>query len=104
MERRGGDDKKRTGAGTSPAGGVGEKVYGSSAKRRANGERADGAIEAGNPASTGGHEVRNGDDAGGAGGQHGAGRRIFQEGAAGPSAAGSADAHGRPDARTSERD
>ncbi len=55
-------------------------------------------------ASTGGNEVRDGDDACGAGGQHGAGRRISKEGAAGPSAAGSADAYGWAGTRAGERD
>src|SRR5207237_8063765 len=101
MERRGADDWKRAGAGT---GAVGEEVYGSDAKKRARAERADGSVEAGAAASTGRNEVRDGDDAYGAGGEHGAGRRIFKKSAAGPSAAGRADAYGKADARTGERD
>ena len=53
------------------------------------------ALKPGLPPPAGGNEVRNGDDACGAGGQHGAGRRIFKKGAAGPSAAGRADAYSR---------
>src|SRR4051794_41691222 len=107
MERRGGNDNERAGAATGKEGAVGENVYGSSAKRRASAEFADGAdegVEAGIAASAGGNEVRNSDDAYGAGGQHGAGRRIFKEGAAGPSTAGRADAYGAAGARTCERD
>jgi len=107
MERRGGDDTKHAGASAGAAGAVGEKVYGSSTKKRASAGFADGAdegVEAGAAGSTGGNEVRNDDDAGDAGGKHGAGRRIFKKGAAGPSAAGRADAYGRADTRASERD
>ena len=104
MERRGGDDTKHAGAATGTAGAVGENVYGSSEKRQASAEFADGAGECRAAASTGENEVRNDDDACGAGGQHGAGRRIFKKGAAGPSAAGRADAYSRADARASERD
>src|SRR5438309_3935467 len=107
MERRGGDDKKYSRATKGTAGAVGEKVYGSGTKKRASAEFADGAdegVEAGAAGSAGGNEVRNGDDAGDAGGKHGAGRRIFKKGSAGPSAAGRADAYGRANARASERD
>src|SRR4051794_1358110 len=104
MERCGGDDTKHAGAATGSARAMGEKVYGSGTKRRARAELADGADEAGTTASIGGNEVRDGDDACSTGGQHGAGRRIFKKSAAGPSAAGSADAYGRADARTCERD
>src|ERR1044071_273847 len=101
MERRGEYDRMRAESGT---GAVGEKVHGSDGKKRASAGPADGAVEAGAAACSGRNAMRDGDDAYGAGGQHGAGRRISKKGAAGPSAAGSADAYGKADARTGERD